>query len=58
MMYAGISATLARRKGRLQGLKQHPVFGGGLAIESLTENPHPEQTTVPGTFTLVANKAS
>ena len=28
-----------------------------LAIESLTENPHPEQTTVPGTFTLVANKA-
>ena len=25
---------------------------------SLTENPHPEQTTVPGTFTLVANKAS
>ena len=34
------------------------VCSGGLDIESLTENPHPEQTTVPGTFTLVANKAS
>ena len=34
------------------------VCSGGLIIESLTENPHPEQTTVPGTFTLVANKAS
>ena len=34
------------------------VCRGGLAIESLTEKPRPEQTTVPSTFTLAANKTS
>ena len=32
------------------------VCDGGLVIQSLTENPHPERTRFPGTFTLVATK--
>ena len=29
----------------------------GLAITTLTENPHPEHPILPGTFTLVASRA-
>ena len=34
------------------------VCAGGLAITTLTENPHPEHPILPGTFTLVASRAS